>query len=177
TLAPGRAAFTAATPGDKWGGGVGGVVVPTLPWNAGDKFWIEGAVGEGTPCYVGFCQDGVNGTYQRFNGRNVGAGWALDGVVANAGANLAPSPAAGGVTHLTRIVLPTVWDIAAAVEPYWTPALRTSLFGSYTSWDPGSDGNAIMCSSPNSPVRAGPAGNTTANGTFIPAGGNLQFTN
>jgi hypothetical protein len=68
-----------------------------------------------------------------------------------------------------------VWDVAAAVEHYWTPALRTSLFGSVTSWDPGSAGNAIMCSSPNGPVRAGPAGNTTTTGTFIPAGGNTTF--
>lgn len=70
-----------------------------------------------------------------------------------------------------------MWNIAAAVEHYWTPALRTSLFGNVTSWDPGSRGNAIMCSSPNGPVRAGPAGNITANGTVIAAGGNTQFTN
>jgi hypothetical protein len=44
-------------------------------------------------------------------------------------------------------------DVAAAVEHYWTPALRTSLFGSVTGWDPGSTGNAIMCNSPNTAVR------------------------
>ena len=177
TIVLGPSAFTGNRPADVWGWAVAAGIVLNLPWNPGDKFWIEGAVGEGTPCYVGFCQDGVNGTYVRFDGRNVGAGWGLDGIFANAVANLAPSPAVGGLANLTGIILPTVWDVAAAVEHYWTPALRTSLFGSVTSWDPGAAGNAIMCSSPNGPVRAGPAGNVTANGVFIPAGGNTQFTN
>jgi hypothetical protein len=177
TIVLGPSAFTGNRPADVWGWAVAAGIVLNLPWNPGDKFWIEGAVGEGTPCYVGFCQDGVNGTYVRFDGRNVAAGWGLDGIFANAVANLAPSPAVGGLANLTGIILPTVWDVAAAVEHYWTPALRTSLFGSVTSWDPGAAGNAIMCSSPNGPVRAGPAGNVTANGVFIPAGGNTQFTN
>jgi porin-like protein len=177
TITNGPNAFTGNRPSDVWGWAVAAGIVLNLPWNAGDKFWVEGAVGEGTPCYVGFCQDGVNGSYVRFDGHNVGAGWAMDGVFANAVANGAPSPAAGGVSNFSGIILPTVWDVAAAIEHYWTPALRTSLWGSITSWDPGSSGNALMCSSPNSPVRAGPAGNTTANGVFIGAGGNTQFTN
>jgi porin-like protein len=159
TITVGPQAFTGVRPSDAWGWAVLGGIVLNLPWNPGDKFWVEGVVGEGTPCYVGFCQDGVNGTYVRFDGRNVGAGWALDGVFANAVAFNQNSPAIGGVSNFTGIVLPTVWDIAAAVEHYWTPALRTSLFGSVTSWDPGSTGNAIMCNSPNGPVRiVGPGG-------------------
>jgi hypothetical protein len=106
---------------------------------------------------VGFCQDGVNGTFVRFDGRNVAAGWALDGVFANA----VPNGQAGALNG-TGILLPTVWDITAAVEHYWTPALRTSLFGSVTSWDPGSAGNAVMCNSPNAPTRIiGPGGVAT----------------
>jgi hypothetical protein len=159
TITSGPTAFTGVRPGDVWGWAVAGGIVLNLPWNPGDKFWVEGAVGEGTPCYVGFCQDGVNGNFVRFDGHNVFASWAMDGVFANAVSNNAASPAAGGVTNLTGIQLPTVWDIAAAVEHYWTPALRTSLFGSVTSWDPGSNGNAIMCNSPNTAVR-GIAGQT-----------------
>jgi hypothetical protein len=68
-------------------------------------------VGEGTPCYVGICQDGVNGTYVRFNGNQVAAGWGMDGVFANAVANNAASPAAGGTSNFTGIVLPTVWTL------------------------------------------------------------------
>jgi hypothetical protein len=148
-----------------WGWAVAAGVVFNLPWNPGDKFWIEGAVGEGTPCYVGFCQDGVNGTYLRFDGHNVAAGWALDGVFANLVSPAAASPAAGGASNFSGIILPTVFDVAAAVEHYWTPALRTSLFGSVTGWEagdgvgttpggnPGSAMNQIMCSSPVGPVR------------------------
>jgi hypothetical protein len=121
---------------------------------------------------VGFCQDGVNGNYVRFDGRNVAAAWAMDGVFANQVAN-----GAGIGLNGSGILLPTVWDITAAVEHYWTPALRTSLFGSVTSWDPGSAGNAVMCSGPNSPVRAGPTGNVTANGVVLPTGSNNQFSN
>jgi hypothetical protein len=153
TIVAGPNAFTGTRPGDVWGWAVAGGIVLNLPWNVGDKFWVEGAVGEGTPCYVGICQDdGRNGTYTRFDGGRVAAAWGLDGVFANA----VGTPAGGAANpfnNLTGIQLPTVWDIAAAVEHYWTPALRTSLFGSVTSWDPGSAGNAIMCNSPNGPVR------------------------
>jgi hypothetical protein len=171
-------AFTGVRPSDVWGWAVAAGIVLNLPWNAGDKFWVEGAVGEGTPCYVGFCQDGVNGTYVRFDGRNVGAGWALDGVFANAVGPLVPGPQLGGPTNFTGIQLPTVWDVAAAIEHYWTPALRTSLWGSVTGWDPGASGNAIMCNSPSGPVRvitgsagAQPAVATPNFGTFPIAGG------
>jgi hypothetical protein len=175
TIVAGPTAFTGVRPGDVWGWAVAGGIVLNLPWNAGDKFWVEGAVGQGTPCYVGICQDGVNGTYTRFDGHNVANGWGLDGVFANVVGNAAPSPAVGGVANFSGIQLPTVWDVAAAVEHYWTPALRTSLFGSVTSWDPGSAGNAIMCSSPNGPMRAGPFGNVTTTGTAVAAGANTNF--
>jgi hypothetical protein len=154
TASQGPLAWTGVRPSDVWGWAVAGGIVLNLPWNPGDKFWVEGAIGEGTPCYVGICQDGVNGNYVRFDGHNVAGAWGLDGVFANAVANGANGPILGGATNFTGIVLPTVWDIAAAVEHYWTPALRTSLFGSVTSWDPGAQGNAIMCNSPNAPTRA-----------------------
>jgi Porin subfamily len=153
TIVNGPNAFTGVRPSDVWGWAVAGGIMLNLPWNPGDKFWIEGAAGQGTPCYVGICQDGVNGTYTQFDGQHVANGWGLDGVFANAVANNAPSRVAGGMTNLTRIQLPTVWDVAAAVEHHWTPVLRTSLFGSWTGWDPGDVANAIMCNSPNGPVR------------------------
>jgi hypothetical protein len=179
TITTGPSAFTGVRPSDVWGWAVAAGLVVNLPWNPGDKFWIEGAVGEGTPCYVGICQDGLNGTYTRFDGQNVAAVWGLDGVFANAVANAQPSPAVGGVSNLTGILLPTVWDVAAAVEHYWTPALRTSLFGSVTGWETGGPGSALnnaMCSSPNSPVRAGPVGNVTSNGVVLAPRSTIQFT-
>src|SRR5262249_38286404 len=84
TTAAGPNQFAGVRPSDVWGWAILGGIVLNLPWNAGDKFWAEATYGQGTPCYVGFCQDAYNGNYLRFDGRNVAAGWALDGVFANA---------------------------------------------------------------------------------------------
>lgn len=137
-------------PADKWGWAASAGIVLNLPWNPGDKFWIEGGVGQGASAYTGFSQTTA---FNRFNGTSVAAGWVLDGVFARNPA----FPTSG-------IQLSTSWDITAAIEHYWTPALRTSLFGSYTAWDPDSAGNAIMCKSPDGVVRTtaglGPTGTT-----------------
>jgi len=147
TITVGPNQFTGVRPSDVWGWAVLGGVALNLPWNQGDKLWVEAGYGQGTPCYVGFCQDAYNGNYLRFDGHNVAAAWGLDGVFANV-----VGPAATGLNG-SGIILPTNWYATAAVEHYWTPALRTSLYGSWTSWDPGAAGNAVMCASPNGPVR------------------------
>src|SRR5262249_40773209 len=51
----------------------------------------------------------------------------------------------------------------------------TSLYGSFTKWDAGDPNdpgslNFMMCSSPNSPVRSGPNGNTSVTGNVIAVG-------
>jgi len=158
TISVGPASWTGIRPDDKWGWAVLGGIVLNLPWAKGDKFWIEGVYGQGTPCEVGFCQDQFFGTYLRFNGNTVASGIALDGVFANALAPAAVGNAnfAGATSAFSGILLPTDWDIAVAVEHYWAPNLRTSLFGSFTKWDtggPGSAMNNVMCASPNGPVR------------------------
>jgi Porin subfamily len=151
-ITSGPNAFTGVRPSDVWGWAVLGGIVLNLPWNPGDKFWFEATYGQGTPCYVGVCQDQYNGNYLRFDGHNVAAAWALDGVFANT-----VGPAATGLNG-SGILLPTNWDVTAAVEHYWAPALRTSVFGSVTSWDPGAAGNAVMCASPQGPVRTATGG-------------------
>jgi hypothetical protein len=168
TISLGSSAFTGVRPSDVWGWAVGAGIVLNLPWSPGDKFWLEGEYGMGTPCYVGICQDGVNGTFTRFDGRNVANGWGLDGAFANmvSAGQSSPASVAGGVTNFSGIKLPTVWSIEGAVEHYWTPALRTSLFGSITRWDAGDTNdlnslNALMCSSPNQPARTAAGGITT----------------
>src|SRR5262249_47034026 len=65
TISLGPASWTGIQPDDKWGWAVIAGVVLNLPWNPGDKFWLEGTYGQGTPCYSGFCQDGVFGTFVR----------------------------------------------------------------------------------------------------------------
>jgi len=135
--------FTGISPGDAWGWAVAGGIQFNIPWNAGDKFWVEGTYDVGAASYAGFGNNnGTNSAYQRFSGNSLAAGWALDGVFSN-----------NAVMPFSGIALSTSWSVTAAVEHYWTPALRTSLYGSYAYWTPGGSGNTQMCSSPLAPVR------------------------
>jgi hypothetical protein len=160
---PAAGSFTGMYPSDKYGFAVGAGIVWNLPWNPGDKFWVEGEYTQGAVSYTGLsCLDGLSCVFNRYNGANVAAGWALDGVFAN-----------NAVLPFSGIQLATAWDVAVAVEHYWTPAIRTSLYGQYTSWQPGSTGNLIMCSSPQAPVRT--LGNAAPTGAAALAGCDFSF--
>ena len=132
-------------PNDAYGWAAMAGIVLNIPWNKGDKIWVEGTVAEGAAGYVGW-SGGIVGTYNvynRFNGGNVAAAWALDSVFGTLAST-------GGPTgqQLTRY-----WSIAGAFEHYWTPALRTDFFGSYTAADFNGVATTLFCSSPQSPVR------------------------
>ena len=73
--------------------------------------------------------------------------------------------------HLVRVAsqLTGYWEIAAAFEHYWTPALRTDFFGSYTAVDFNGTATTIFCSSPVGPVRT--AGGATPNFATGPVAG------
>jgi hypothetical protein len=137
-IVPTAPTFTGQAPPDKWGFALMAGIVVNVPWGQGDKFWVEGAYSQGAPAYNGLAAS----TFGAFNSTQVAAAWALDGVFAN---NVA--------VPMSGIQLSTTWDVAAAIEHYWTPALRSSAFGQYTAWDPGTAGNTIMCSSPLAGVR------------------------
>jgi hypothetical protein len=141
--------YTGIAPQDKWGWAVMAGVVVNLPWAKGDQFWVEGAYTVGAPAYTGFNANGQYTSFQRFNGGTLAAGWVLDGVFANM-----VGPTAGPLAfNPSGIELTTVWTIAAALQHYWTPALRSSVFGAYNSVDYNSNASNIICSSPNSPMR------------------------
>ena len=61
--------------------------------------------------------------FNRFNGGNVAAAWAFDSIFGNLRVDRRP----------TGHQLTTSWTIGAGIEHYWTPALRSSLFGNYSS--------------------------------------------
>ena len=114
-----------AAPSDTFGFAVDAGVIVNLPWAKGDRFYVEGAYSEGAPSYAGW-SGGVQGGYavlNRFNGRTVGAAYAFDSIFGNLAAT-------GGATGHQ---LTTSWTIGAGIEHYWTPALRSSLFGSYNA--------------------------------------------
>jgi hypothetical protein len=139
--------YTGLAPGDKWGWAAMAGIVVNLPWAKGDQFWVEGAYTVGAPAYTGWNQNGQYSSFVRFNGRTVAAAWALDAVFANV-----VGPTTAGLNG-SGLELTTVWTIAAALQHYWTPALRTSVFGAYTATDFNTNANNIMCASPTGPVR------------------------
>jgi hypothetical protein len=106
-------------PDDKWGWAAQFGTVLNLPWNAGDTFGFQVAYGVGA---LGFVNDGAVGSFVIFNGGQIGLGFMTDGVYGGT------SAANGSALELT-----TAWAATAGVEHYWTPALRTSLYGGYTA--------------------------------------------
>ncbi len=132
-------------PADAYGWAAMAGIVINLPWAKGDRFWVEGTVAEGAAGYVGWSGGivGTTNTYGRFNGRNVAAGWAIDSIFGSLASTGGPSG-----QQLTRF-----YSIAAALEHYWTPALRTSVYGSYTAAEFNDVATTLFCSSPQSPIR------------------------
>jgi hypothetical protein len=147
----GPGGYTQVAPGDKWGFAAMAGLVVNLPWAKGDQVWVEGAYTVGAVSYTGFnTASGQIQTLGRFNGGNVAAAWALDGVFANI---IGPTAVSTGALGASGIELTTAWAIGAGIQHYWTPALRSSLFGTYNAVDYNSNATAIFCSSPVGPVR------------------------
>jgi hypothetical protein len=150
------------SPNDAYGWAVMGGVVLNLPWNKGDKFYVEATFCEGAGAYCGMdgSISGKNNTFGRFNGANVAAAWAMDSVFGTLVSTNGPTG-----QQLTRF-----FSITGAFEHYWTPALRTDLWGSYTAADYNDIATTLFCSSPQSPVRRLGAPNTPLTGATVVAG-------
>jgi hypothetical protein len=56
-------------------------------------------------------------------GNRLGLGWVDDGFESNTGA-----------TGATGIQLTTAWNVVAAIQHYWVPDVRTSLYGAYANY-------------------------------------------
>jgi hypothetical protein len=126
-------------------------IVINLPWAKGDQFWVEGNYSVGATAYSGFSNPaGQYNVFQRFNGGNVAAGWAIDAVFANV---IGPAALSTGALGGSGLELTTLWTVGAGIQHYWTPALRSSVFGTYTSVDYNANATNIMCSSPVGPFR------------------------
>ncbi len=172
-LAPnvGPAEFTGQAPADKWGFALMGGAMANVPTGEGDKVWANVVYSQGATAYTGLSQVGSFGTFSRFNGGNVGAAWALDGVFANTVGNGVAGLAGSGI-QLTK-----AWSVGVAFEHHWVPSVRSSVFGVVTQVSyPGdltSGAKAIFCSSPVGPVRNA-AGGTPSFGAPV-AGCNPDF--
>ena len=137
-------------------------IVINLPWAKGDRFYVEATFCEGAGAYCGL-DGGIgasNNNFARFNGANVTPAWAIDSMF---GTLVSTNGATG--QQLTRF-----FSLHGAIEHYWTPALRSSLWGSYTQADYNDIATTIFCSSPQSPVRRLAAPNTPLTGATVVAG-------
>jgi hypothetical protein len=148
-------------PGDKWGwAGMAGLELNLqgfLPFFAkGDSFAIQGQY-----C-VGASFDCANNSGTRFNDlafslinvNKIGLGWLDDGFMANT-----------NEVGASGIQLATNWNVIAAIQHYWTPDLRTSLYGMYTEYKANSNVvNVEVCQELNEGELAGFTGHVSPTG-------------
>jgi Porin subfamily len=162
--------YTGTHPSDAYGYAVGGGILLNVPWNQGDKFWVEGVYAQGAVAYTGIdASQGANNGVVPFNfsGANGSAGWAVDSIFANRGTPTSP--------NFTGQHLTTAWTIGAAYEHYWTPTVRTSLWGVYTPFSFDSTATALLCNpNANGGVVAAP-GVKLVNGTVPGCNPNFQI--
>jgi Porin subfamily len=120
---------------DAAGWAVGAGVVFNLPWAKGDQFWIQGTYARGAASYLGLTKFTQFDAFAMFSGGaptnlggngSVGLGWAFDGIFQTG----------------TGVALTEGFQISAAIQHYWTPSLRTSVFGGYLELDFGTNGVA-----------------------------------
>jgi hypothetical protein len=130
-------------PSDKWGWAAGfGLRLNAPMIGPGDYFQMNAIYSEGAPRYASF-----SGCGQSFctsvNGTSYAFGWTEDAVFTG-------TPGAAGVAAVPGTFnLMTAWSVFASYEHFWTPALRTSLYGSYVDFSRNAAGNAIVCTSLN----------------------------
>jgi hypothetical protein len=155
TSAGGGCGVGQCAPGDAYGWAAMAGIVVNVPWNKGDKFYVEATFAEGAGAYAGVDGSiiGNQSVWARFNGRNVAAAWGMDSVFGNLAA-------AGGQTgqQLTQY-----FTVGAAFEHYWTPALRTDIFGSYTNVNFNGTATTLFCQSAVSPIKSLAGATLTSN--------------
>ena len=143
-------------PGDKWGYAVSGGITLKMPWDAKDTFsgqvqWCNGAVLYCVSQAGGFI--GTGAMFGLVNTNTIGVGWVADAFYNG-------TAASGGGLELTR-----AWSAVGAFEHYWTPTLRTSIWGAYAKYEGKSASiDALVCA-------AGPsagASQAAIGGTFGP---------
>jgi hypothetical protein len=121
-------------PADKWGWAVGAGLKVNFPMiGPGDYFQAQVGYAEGATKYTTNSSCGGSQTCDYFNGNSFGFGFAEDATFE--GTALNPS----------AIQLTTSWSVFASYEHFWTPSLRTSLYGSYLEVSRNSIGNAQVC--------------------------------
>jgi Porin subfamily len=126
-------AAQAGHPSDKLGFAVGAGIRINTPWiSPGDYFQAQVNYANGAGRYVATSLGSVS-PFAR-NGGSFGYGFNSDGVYTSL------NNQTGSDLQLT-----TSWGVNAAYEHFWTPAVRTSLYGSYYKTSYNDVANAALC--------------------------------
>src|SRR5262249_8985575 len=113
-------------PSDKWGFAVQGGIELNLPWAKGDSFAVQSQYCNGASehCFNRGPSRFDDRAFALVNVNKVGLGWADNAYFASPAEGLAN----GGMQ------LPKIWNVYAAIQHYWVPEIRTSLYGGYVSY-------------------------------------------
>jgi hypothetical protein len=144
-------------PDDKWGWGASvGLRLNAPMFGPGDYFQAAGVYTEGAFRYASNTPGGNGGSMGLFSGATMGFGHTDDAWFRG---NAAGTSLGLGTTDNT-IQLTTAWSVFASYEHFWTPSLRTSLYGSYLDVSYNGTAKTMFC-----------AGIAAATGAFGGAGG------
>jgi len=118
-------------PGDKVGWAVGAGIKINFPMiGPGDYFQAQVNYTQGAMRYVGNTQPG-SFSPASFAGNELALGYVMDGIFCGGqGGSSTGCPSGMGASG---VELTTAWGVNAAYEHFWTPSLRTSVYGSYMS--------------------------------------------
>jgi len=113
-------------PGDKWGWAAMAGLELNLPWAKGDSVAVQGqyCVGASFDCYNNSGTRFNDLSWSLVNTNRVGLGWLDDGFIGN-------TAELGGTRGID---LATNWNVFAAIQHYWVPEIRTSLYGGYAQY-------------------------------------------
>jgi hypothetical protein len=138
-------------PENKIGFAVGGGIKINFPMIApGDFFQMQVNYAQGATRYVGFTQNGTFNPFMFDGGTSVGFGLQSDAVYC--GRNVTTNVGCDG-SGVSEVQLTTAWGVNASYEHFWTPSLRTSLYGAYMKVSYNDTAKAIVCG--NAPVSPG----------------------
>jgi hypothetical protein len=135
----------AGHPGNATGWAVGAGAKWNLPFAQGDEFWVQATYARGATSYTGFITFSTNQVISQITDNGAGGvstlggglrqggftgGWAFDGIFQNG----------------TRVALTDSWQANAAFQHFWTPSIRTSVFGGIAAVDYGTTATTRFCS-------------------------------
>ena len=145
-------------PDDKLGWAVTTGFIWNLPMIApGDRLSAGIVYSEGAIGYAAVTPSGgaTNIAYNRVNGNEFSFGAFQDGVYEQRGPRSCAPRAVLRSVVAASIQLTTAWSASAAFEHLWTPALKTSIYGSYIDVSNSDAGNALICNAGGGVYQAG----------------------